>query len=200
MMLSTHWKLGVLVSALHVVLFVTVARLGLEPLDRTNQSVITAQLVESKSINSTNAKVTPSIAERPIPKSQGFVHSPLARDDGLLISNDSNTSELMSASITPPSPDAYALRNPKPPYPISSRENGEQGAVMLHACITDHGKVERVDLAQSSGYPALDRSALNTIRHWSFRPAQESGKAISMCYRLPIRFLLSASVLPAALA
>jgi protein TonB len=97
----------------------------------------------------------------------------------------------MSAPITPPSADLLELRNPKPPYPISSRENGEQGAVMLYACITDHGKVERLDLAQSSGHPALDRSALNTVRHWSFRPAQESGKAIPMCYRLPIRFLLS---------
>jgi protein TonB len=104
-----------------------------------------------------------------------------------------NAPEVISAPTTPPSADEYALRNPKPHYPISSRENGEQGAVMLYACITDHGKVERVDLAQSSGYPSLDRSALNTIRHWSFRPAQESGKTIPMCYHLPIRFLLSSS-------
>jgi protein TonB len=121
------------------------------------------------------------------------IHSPSAQSDTSIIVTQGNASELLPAPITPPSADAHALRNPKPPYPISSRENGEQGAVMLYACITDHGKVERVDLAQSSGYPALDRSALNTIRHWSFRPAQESGKSIPMCYRLPIRFLLSFS-------
>jgi protein TonB len=125
----------------------------------------------------------------------GAVHSPSTHGDVSMIASKGNTSELMAAPITPPSADVYALRNPKPPYPISSRENGEQGAVMLYACITDHGKVDRVDLAQSSGYPALDRSALNTIRHWSFRPAQESGKSIPMCYRLPIRFLLSSSAL-----
>jgi protein TonB len=123
------------------------------------------------------------------------VHSPSARGDASIIASQGNGPELMAASIMQPSADIYAHRNPKPPYPISSRENGEQGAVMLYACITDHGKVERVYLAQSSGYPALDRSALNTIRHWSFRPAQESGKSIPMCYQLPIRFLLSSSAL-----
>jgi protein TonB len=123
----------------------------------------------------------------------GIIEPPSARSHGSSIAAQDNASELKSAPITSPSADAFMAHNPKPPYPISSRENGEQGAVMLYACITDHGKVERVDLAQSSGHPALDRSALNTIRHWRFRPAQESGKPIPMCYRLPIRFLLSSS-------
>jgi TonB family protein len=135
------------------------------------------------------------MVERSIPKPDGTIHGPLTRDDGLSILKEGSASEFMSALITPPSADAYALRNPKPPYPISSRENGEQGAVMLHACINQRGTVERVDLAQSSGHPALDRSALNTVRHWHFAPAQEGGKSISMCYRLPIRFLLSSSTL-----
>jgi protein TonB len=194
-MQSIHWKLVLVVSALHAALFLSITQLGLQPLDRGTQSVISAQLVESKSIVSVNSKATHSVAERAISKPQRAIHSPLARDDGLSIVKDSNTSEFTSSSITPPSADVYALRNPKPPYPISSRENGEQGAVMLHACISHRGAVERVDLAQSSGHPALDRSALNTVRHWHFAPAQESGKSISMCYRLPIRFLLSSSAL-----
>jgi TonB family protein len=194
-MRSTHWKLGLVVTVLHVVLFIAIAYLGLRPLDRSAQSVISAQLVESKATATANSKASHSVVERSIPKPQGTIHSPLVRDDGLSIVKDGNVPELMPAPITPPSADVYALRNPKPPYPISSRENGEQGAVMLYACVTDHGKVERVDLAQSSGHPALDRSALNTVRNWSFRPAQESGKSIPMCYRLPIRFLLSSSAL-----
>jgi TonB family protein len=194
-MQSIHWKLVPAVSALHAIIFLPIAQLRLQELDHGTQSVISAQLVESKSIASVNSKVALSKLERAIPKSPGPIHSPLARDDGLSIAAQVNPSELMSPSITPPSADVYAPSNPKPPYPISSKENGEQGAVMLYACITDHGKVERVDLAQSSGHPALDRSALNTIRHWSFRPAQESGKPIPMCYRLPIRFLLSSFAL-----
>jgi TonB family protein len=192
----THWKLALVVSALHVVLFIAIAHLGLQSLDYGTQSVVSIQVVESKSITPVNRLGSPLMAEGTLRKSQEVIHNPSAGSDALSTAMQSNTYELMSASITPPSADAYAPLNPKPPYPISSRENGEQGAVMLYACITDHGKVERVDLAQSSGYPALDRSALNTIRHWSFRPAQESGKSIPMCYRLPIRFLLSSSTLP----
>ena len=184
-----------LVSALHAFLFLSIAQLGLQAPDHGTQSVISARLLESKPIASASSKATLSKAKRAIPMAEGTIHSPLMRDDGLSIAKDGNAPEFISSPITPPSADAYALRNPKPPYPISSRENGEQGAVMLHACINHHGTVERVDLAQSSGHPALDRSALNTVRHWHFRPAQESGKSISMCYRLPIRFLLSSSAL-----
>ena len=194
------WKLSLVISLLHAILFACIARFGLEPLDFGTRSVLPIQLVESKSIASVNKIASLPVAERPFTKSQGAIHNPSVPGDGISIEDQGNTSKLMSAPMTPPSADAYAPLNPKPPYPISSRENGEQGAVMLYACITDHGKVERLDLAQSSGHPALDRSALNTVRHWSFRPAQESGKSIPMCYRLPIRFLLSSSALLAALA
>ena len=194
------WKLSLIVSLLHVIIFACIARFGFQPLDYGTRSVLPIQLVESKSIASVNKIASLPVADRPLTKSQGAIHKPSVLGDGISIADQGNTSKLMSAPMTPPSADAYAPLNPKPPYPISSRENGEQGAVMLYACITDHGKVERLDLAQSSGHPALDRSALNTVRHWSFRPAQESGKAIPMCYRLPIRFLLSSSALLAALA
>ena len=194
------WKLSLVVSLLHAIIFACIAHFGLQPLDYGTRSVLPIQLVESKSIAPVNKITSLPLAERPLTKSQGAIHNLSALGDGISIADQGNTSMLMSAPMTPPSADAYAPLNPKPPYPISSRENGEQGAVMLYACITDHGKVERLDLAQSSGHPALDRSALNTVRHWSFRPAQESGKSIPMCYRLPIRFLLSSSALLAALA
>lgn len=191
----THWKLGLVVSVLHMALFIAIAHPGLQSLDQGMQSANSSQVIELRSAAPQNRVASKSIAEPGPPNSIGAVHPLSSRGDTAIIAEKGNASELISAPITPPSADAYALRNPKPPYPISSRENGEQGAVMLYACITDHGKVDRVDLAQSSGYPALDRSALNTIRHWSFRPAQESGKSIPMCYRLPIHFLLSSSTL-----
>jgi protein TonB len=194
------WKLSLAVSLLHAIVFISIAQLGSQPPDYGAQSVLPIQLVESKPITPLNRVASKPIAEHVLTKSQGAIHPLSVSGDALTIAPQGNRSELMTAPITPPSADLLELRNPKPPYPISSRENGEQGAVMLYACISDHGKVERLDLAQSSGHPALDRSALNTVRHWSFRPAQDSGKAIPMCYRLPIRFLLSSSALLAALS
>ena len=193
------WKLSLAVSLLHAIVFATIAQLGSQPLDYGTRSVAPIQLVESKSISLQKNKASLAIFEPVLTKSQGAIHLPSVGSNALTIDPQSNTAELMSVPITPPSADLLELRNPKPHYPISSRENGEEGAVMLYACVSNHGKVERLDLAQSSGHPALDRSALNTVRHWSFRPAQESGKSIPMCYRLPIRFLLSSSALLAAL-
>ena len=195
MIQSTHWKLSLAVSVLHLVLFVAITHLGLQPLDHGAQSAKSSHVIELRSAAPANKVATQPIAEPGLSKAMGIFHPLSARSEAGSIAAQGNAPEVTSAPTTPPSADEYALRNPKPHYPISSRENGEQGAMMLYACITDHGKVERVDLAQSSGYPALDRSALNTIRHWSFRPAQESGKSIPMCYRLPIRFLLSSSAL-----
>ena len=194
-MQSAHWKLSLVVSVLHVVLFIAIARPGLQSLDHGVQSAKSSHVIELRSTAPANKVATQPIAVPSLSKAMGVAHSRSDHGDASIIASQSNASELMAAPITPPSADTYVLQNPKPPYPISSRENGEQGAVMLYACITDHGKLERVDLAQSSGYPALDQSALNTIRNWSFRPAQESGKSIPMCYRLPIRFLLSSSAL-----
>jgi len=94
-------------------------------------------------------------------------------------------------SISMPSAEALALSNPHPPYPISSRENGEEGRVTLNACISELGMVDYVELVNSSGYGALDRSAMNTVRKWKFIAAQRFGIPIPMCYRLPINFILA---------
>ncbi|MBR6877350.1 MAG: energy transducer TonB, partial [Neisseriaceae bacterium] len=56
------------------------------------------------------------------------------------------------------------LHNPKPPYPQRSIENGEEGAVRLRVRVEANGRPSKVDLVKSSGYPALDRSALKTVR------------------------------------
>lgn len=104
---------------------------------------------------------------------------------------ESRSSNVLSASIALPSADDPRFNNPKPPYPITSRENGEQGRVWLSLCVSEHGAISHVQLAQSSGHPALDRSALNTVTHWKFHPARQNGAAIPYCYRLPITFVLA---------
>lgn len=95
------------------------------------------------------------------------------------------------ASTHMPSAEVLALNNPHPPYPISSRENGEQGRVILNACISELGMVDYVELVNGSGYGALDRSAINTVRRWQFIAAKRFGIPIPMCYRLPINFILA---------
>jgi len=133
----------------------------------------------------------------PIHVKQDPIHQPNAQTlesgQGPITSQqpDSRSSNVSSAPISLPSATDPTFNNPKPPYPIASRENGEQGRVWLSLCVSEHGSISRLQLAQSSGHPALDRSALNTVTHWKFHPAQQNGAAIPYCYRLPIVFVLA---------
>lgn len=85
---------------------------------------------------------------------------------------------------------AAALQNPKPPYPAVSRRMGEEGVVMLSVMIEADGTVSDVKVTRSSGFPRLDASALDTVRHWRYVPAKKNGVPVAFRYAQPIRFSL----------
>ena len=95
-----------------------------------------------------------------------------------------------AAPVHMPDANASDLHNPKPHYPPVSRSKGEQGTVMLKVCVSAAGHVDSVDMAKSSGYSRLDRSATDTVERWRFHPARKGGQPVAMCYQLPIRFSL----------
>lgn len=91
---------------------------------------------------------------------------------------------------TPPRPADY-LTNPKPPYPRLSRRLGEEGTVRLNILVNPDGSVARLELAQSSGHPRLDRSAMEAVRSsWKFEPARQGGTPVAAWVVVPIEFTL----------
>lgn len=95
-----------------------------------------------------------------------------------------------AAPVHMPDAGASDLHNPKPPYPPLSRSKGEQGTTLLKVCVAATGAVDSVEVAKTSGYVRLDRSANDTVARWRFHPARRGGQAVPMCYQLPIRFSL----------
>jgi len=90
----------------------------------------------------------------------------------------------------PPRPADY-LNNPRPPYPSLSRRQGEQGIVRLNILVNPDGSVARLDLLKSSGYPRLDRSAMETVQSsWKFEPARQGDTPVSAWVIVPIQFTL----------
>ncbi|HEV2169605.1 MAG TPA: energy transducer TonB, partial [Candidatus Binatus sp.] len=92
-------------------------------------------------------------------------------------------------------PDSLAhadyARNPPPLYPVSARRRAQQGTVTVRVLIAADGSVERAELAESSGFVALDDTALATVRsRWRFVPARRDGVAIESWVLVPIRFAL----------
>jgi len=62
---------------------------------------------------------------------------------------------------------------PQPPYPKIALEQAEQGSVTLSLTVDDTGAITDIEVKQSSGFPLLDRSALEFVRrHWTVPPGE----------------------------
>ncbi|MGC2306279.1 energy transducer TonB, partial [Candidatus Binatus sp.] len=81
--------------------------------------------------------------------------------------------------------------NPPPIYPAVARRREQQGTVTVKVLVGADGSVERAEIADSSGFDALDDAALDTVRsRWRFVPARRAGLAVESWVLVPIRFAL----------
>lgn len=181
-------KIVILVSFIHALfLFYFVSKQRSITLEST--PVFYSQLREAKSfVNHKSVKQNAANLQR----TGNYLNSESAHreQDTLTSQQPMINNHFSQVAISLPSASHPSLSNPKPPYPITSRENGEEGRVWLSLCVSEQGLISDLQLAQSSGYPALDRSAMRTVSHWKFIPAKQNGFAIPYCYRLPIVFVL----------
>ncbi len=102
---------------------------------------------------------------------------------------DATTLRASSGALTEAKP--KYLRNPAPYYPESSRRRGEEGLVVLVADIDASGKVRGLTVKLSSGYAALDASALKAVHKWKFEPARLGSMALESKVEVPVRFQLN---------
>ncbi len=79
----------------------------------------------------------------------------------------------------------------RPVYPRESRERGESGIVVAMAHVTADGRVARVEITRSSGYPALDRAARNALLAARFSPARRGNTAVPARVSVPFEFKLT---------
>ncbi len=108
----------------------------------------------------------------------------------LASSSVSQSEHISDEPIVLPNLNASYLNNPAPPYPSLSRQNGEQGKVLVRTFVNEAGNVEKVTLKKSSGYERLDNVALETVKAWRFVPATQGDKNVSAWIVVPISFSL----------
>lgn len=75
---------------------------------------------------------------------------------------------------------------PQPRYPASLARNGNGGRVELRLLVNPCGEVRAVRLAESSGYPLLDQSAINVAWEWRIQSEREASGAM---VRVPVDFV-----------
>lgn len=78
----------------------------------------------------------------------------------------------------------------RPRYPQSARRRGEEGDVVLSLHVTSLGRVDRVDVLSSSGFPDLDKAAVKAAQEARFTPARSGRKSVDATARLTLTFRL----------
>ncbi len=111
------------------------------------------------------------------------------------------TTTSQGAAIEAPAPEAVvtltadlAVRcahRPTPEYPASARRLRESGRVVLKVWLNANGKVERSQVAQSSGFPRLDNAAIATVERWRCNSATRNGLAVPAIALQPFDFALN---------
>ena len=71
-----------------------------------------------------------------------------------------------------------------PPYPPISRENGEEGRVVLKIMVSPDGRVTDVRVARSSGFARLDRAARNAGKNGRYQPSGWTEYTASVNFKL----------------
>lgn len=88
-------------------------------------------------------------------------------------------------------PHPVMIHNPAPIYPLVARKKGWEGEVLLKLLISSKGNAENVEIEKSSGFDALDNSALQEIKKWKFMPQERNGAKEISWATIPVRFKLS---------
>ena len=104
------------------------------------------------------------------------------REDSLV--EDSSSLERPQFSEALPS-DLIFFRQPR--YPQLARQRGWEGVVVVRFFVSREGLTQSHQILHSSGYPVLDRSAVQAIRLWRFKPdSSASGRWLDQAIRFSL--------------
>ncbi|HNR66728.1 MAG TPA: energy transducer TonB [bacterium] len=76
-------------------------------------------------------------------------------------------------------------------YPLEAQVKHLEGEVLLAAFVTRDGKVDAVELLESSGHTELDSGALNYARTIEFEPGRVDDRPVDAWSRLLLRYRLT---------
>ena len=82
------------------------------------------------------------------------------------------------------------VRRGRAVYPADALRRKQTGTVQLMLYIDESGKVDRVEVVGSSGFPALDAAAASAEKKSRFRPVVRDGVPVKSRARVPYTFRL----------
>jgi protein TonB len=147
-----------------------------EPIPEEPVAVNPAPQAESEKVQASESPVPPQAVETPF-QTRSALHQP-----------QSNKHTFASVETEKPRPlqpiDAEAV------YPLGARLRGEEGAVRILVFIDLDGRIDDLEISQSSGFAALDRAAERAVRRTRFEPATRRSQPVAGELTITIRFSL----------
>jgi len=89
--------------------------------------------------------------------------------------------------------DVQYARAPSRDYPRAALLRGEEGRVSMKVLVGQDGKPEAVHITRSSGYEALDRAAVQSIKTSIFKPYTEDGVPQSVWVHTTLEYYLESA-------
>lgn len=80
------------------------------------------------------------------------------------------------------------VRRVKPVYPAEALRRKQTGTVLLMVFVNESGTVDRIEVLQSSGNPALDAAAVTAEKKSRFSPLVKDGQPVKFKAKVPYRF------------
>jgi protein TonB len=139
----------------------------------------------------------PSVESSPSPgQSSKQLKNPTANESDKRGGNDEiatadsqdTDGDLAEKGVTAP---AQVVGLTKPTYPSYSRRHGEEGTAVLSIEILANGKHGKIEVISPSGYPRLDKAAVQAVERASFIPATVRGQPVSATRRIAFTFKLN---------
>jgi protein TonB len=85
----------------------------------------------------------------------------------------------------------FRVTPPPPLYPRRALSQQQEGTVMVRCLIDEQGAAREIKLHASSGYPLLDKAALQAVGEWQFMPETVNGRAVAVWVEVPVRFQIN---------
>jgi periplasmic protein TonB len=83
----------------------------------------------------------------------------------------------------------HFLHRELPVYPQAARRMGREGKVVLRLAIDETGKLQQVEVVESSGLE-FTRAAVEAVKKSTYRPALQNGRPVPSRAILPVQFIL----------
>lgn len=75
-----------------------------------------------------------------------------------------------------------------PPYPMRAQRRNLEGFVRVRFLVDEQGMVSSIEIVESKPAKIFDRTVLNTVSKWRFKPGTVEGVPVKVMLEVPVRF------------